>query len=126
MLYSFERGKVVSGVPYQKEFSKWLSRLSSLEIDAIVTEINHMIDWSGKDVHTSSWMPGSDWSGTVFDPIWSKATLHSYEDSAKCFGLIVFDTFMRRDDWWSFGHFELNGKAIRGLTYFKLDKPPVG
>jgi hypothetical protein len=125
MLYSFDKDKPVSGVPYQKDFTKWLSRLTSQEIDAITNELNHMIDTSKGDVHTSSWMPGSDWSNTVFEPIWSKAALHSHEDSAKCFGLMVFDTFMRRPEWWGFGRFKLDSREIRGLTYFKLKASPV-
>ena len=64
-------------------------------------------------------MPGNDWTGTVFEPIYSKAARQSYEASARCFGLMVWETFMERPEIWFSGRFEKDGEPIGSRTYFQ-------
>lgn len=42
----------------------WRSRLSDAAFNAIYDELHSRID--GSDIQTSSWIPGSNWEGTVF------------------------------------------------------------
>ena len=65
-------------------------------------------------------MPGHDWTGTVFEPIYFKAARSSYEQSAKCFGLMVWEVFMERPERWASGKFEKDGEPIGSRTYFQL------
>uniref|UniRef100_Q3ASP9 Uncharacterized protein n=1 Tax=Chlorobium chlorochromatii (strain CaD3) TaxID=340177 RepID=Q3ASP9_CHLCH len=119
MLYSIESNSQITHIPHHKDFTSWRKRLSDDEYQAIVDDLNSRID--GTEIQTSSWMPGSDWRGTVFQPIYEKACRYSKESSAKFFGLIVWKVFMDRPEWWAFGRYEKDGIQISGITYFKID-----
>ena len=122
MLYAIDRGHYIDDIPYEADYRRWRSRLSDAEYDSIVTELNERID--GGEIHTSSWMPGNNWAGTVYDPIYQKACDQSTTESAKCFGLFLWVVLQKHLDVWAFGRYEKNGVPIHGLTYFKLGKPP--
>lgn len=118
MLYSIDEDKIINYIPHENEFSVWRGRLSDLEYQTIVEELNRRIE--GTEIQTSSWIPGSDWTGTVFDPIYRKACLNDIIDSGLCFGLIVWVVMMERPETWAFGRYEKDGIPIRGLTYFQV------
>lgn len=44
----------------------WRSRLSDAAFNAIYDELHSRID--GSAIQTSSWIPGFNWEGTVFQP----------------------------------------------------------
>ena len=121
MLYSIDDPhKPIGYIPHEKEYRIWRSRLSETEFQAIVDKLNSMVD--SDEVHTSSWMPGHDWTGTVFQPIWGVACLKNDEAAAKCFGLILWEAMMNRAEDWSFGRFEKNSIPIEGLTYYRIHR----
>jgi len=122
MLYSIDSSAYMNFTPYEDEFKIWRSRLTNEQYDRILRELDSRV--SGDEIHTSSWMPGSDWTGTVFDPIYSIACRCDEEASAKFFGLILWEVIKSRDDVWSYGRYEKDGIPIKGLTYFKLQNPP--
>jgi hypothetical protein len=66
--------KRITTIPHLSAYRAWCSKLSSGELQAIKEELNARID--GSDIHTSSWMPGADWTGTVFDPILHESMLY--------------------------------------------------
>lgn len=117
MLFELETDKKVTSMYHQREFNIWRNRITTLEFNLIVEKLNSMIN--GDEIHTSSWMPGNNWFGTVFEPIYTKACGMNEEESGLCFGLFVWYVFQERDDEWYFGKFEKDGIPIRGLTYFK-------
>jgi hypothetical protein len=121
MLYAIDSCSEIIKIPHRRKFDTWRSRLSDLEYQAIIDDLNSRIE--GTEIQTSSWMPGSDWSGTVFQPIYEKACKFCETESAKFFGLIVWVVFMKRLEWWSFGRYEKNGIPITGITYFQIDPP---
>ena len=121
MLYSIDSGKKITRIPYLQDYKRWRSRLTDTEYDAIYKEL--MFQISGSKIKTSSWIPGSDWTGTVYQPIYDKACDQDVNASAKFFGLIVWHVFMEHDEWWSFGRFQLGNIPIDGLTYFRIDDP---
>ncbi len=122
MLFSIDSGKYIDSIPHENEYNLWINRLSIDELNAIIDQLTDMID--GDEIHTSSWMPGGDWGGTVFHPIYEKSCLLNEEMSGLCFGLILWAVLMDRDDVWGFGRYEKDGTAIAGMTYFKLVNPP--
>jgi hypothetical protein len=121
MLYTIDSDSEITKIPHRREFERWRSRLTDSEYQAIVDDLNSRID--GTEIQTSSWMPGSDWSGTVFQPIYEKACEFSETASGLFFGLIVWVVFMDRPEWWSFGRYEKNGMPITGITYFQISSP---
>jgi len=123
MLYSIDTGKYVTKVPHKVEFDKWMKNLSAADYQAIADELNGKIDQN--DINTAGWLPGHDWTNTVYEPIY-EACGRNIVQSGLFFGLIVFDLLMRREDKvWGFGRFEKDGKQIASMTYFVLENPPA-
>lgn len=123
MLYSIDTGKYVEKLPHKKEFDKWMSNLSVCDYQKIVDTLNTKIDAS--DVNTSSWIPGSDWTDTVYEPLYV-ACEKNKEFSGLFFGLLLFELLMNRPDIvWGFGKYEKDGIPIKGTTYFVLKSPPT-
>jgi len=120
MLISVDTGEIIDYIPHKKEYDIWRSRLKEGEYQEIVDKLNSMID--SDEIHTAGWMPGSDWTGTVFQPIYEKACNMNFEQAALFFGLIVWTVFMNREDKWSFGRYEKNSIPIRSLTYFRVHR----
>jgi len=115
-LYSVDDKKIITTIPYNKKYRLYRSRLTNAEYDAIVDELNRRID--SNEVHTSSWIPGSDWTGTVYEPIYTKACNYDVDEAGKCFGLFLWVVMMNRPENWSFGHYKKKDIPIEGLTYF--------
>jgi hypothetical protein len=108
--------EIVTKVP-RKEVSGLIeSRLSATEFNSIVDALDVQI--SGKEIHTSSWMPGNDWTGSPYQVLHEKAARFNEELSGKMFGLMVFIAFMQRPEVWITGRFEKDGEPITGRTYF--------
>jgi hypothetical protein len=118
MLVDLMSEKPITRVPYAGDYQRYLSRMTPTEIDAIRDALNAKID--GTEIQTSSWMPGADWTGTPYQAIYEKAARFNEELAAKCFGLMVWDVFMRRPERWTSGRFEKDGEPISGRTYFRV------
>lgn len=116
MLHDID-GRKINKTPYPESFKLLEERLTTLELAAARQALNSKIE--GDEIHTAGWMPGADWRGTPFQPIFEKAARKNFELAAKLFGLLVWDVFMNRDDQRFTGKFELNGKDIGSRTYFR-------
>lgn len=123
MLYSIESGQITR-IPHEAEFRIWRSRLTDQQYEAIVEELNSRIQ--GKEVETSSWIPGADWTGTVFEPIYYQACAQDFDASRKFFGIIVWKVFMDHPERWSFGRYDVDGIPIKGMTYFRIGDSNLG
>jgi len=123
MLYSFDSGKYVKTLPHKKQYDAWRKRLSDSDYDSICEELmNH---FNQKEVNTSSWIPGNDWTDTVYEPIYH-ACGDNAESAGLFFGLIVFKMLMDSDEGvWGFGRYEKDGFPIKGMTYFIVNNPPA-
>ena len=122
MLWAIEGSKLkkISDIPHRDIYSR-LSSLSKTEYDSICEELNNKIDTN--EVHTSSWMPGHNWQGTVFEPIYTKAANYNREVSGLLFGIMLWVIMMERDDDWSFGRYKKGEIDIKGMTYFRISNP---
>lgn len=121
MIISIDTGKVKTTLPYHNDFKNWRKNLSDDDYCIITDTLNEMID--GNEVHTAGWMPGSNWIGTVFEPLYH-ACRRNKTVAALFYGLIVYKVFMERPDTWACGRFQLSGKEIKSLTYFKVNIQP--
>ncbi len=117
-LKDLDSGKTITKMPYEADFKRYLSRLDPLEISAIRTMLASMIE--GREIATAGWLPGSDWTGTVFQPIYEKASRRSYAQAAQCFGLFVWEAVMEHPEDWTSGRFYKNGEEIGSRTYFRV------
>jgi len=123
MLYAVDTGKYVKKLPHKKEFDRWMKNLSPSDYENVIDTLSKKVDMS--DINTSSWIPGNDWTGTVYEPLY-RACGNNKDASGLFFGLILFDLLMRsKDAVWGFGRYEKDGVPIRGITYFLLNNPPV-
>ena len=80
-------------------------------------ELNRIVQKSideKSNIVVSSFIPGSNWSDTVWDPIYSKACGYDEEHSAQFFGLIVCQVLIDREETWYF----IKQDAARGMIYF--------
>ena len=123
-LYSINgrgRTKQITYTPHEAEFNLWRSRLTSNQVDAIRSELRNRID--GDEIHTAGWMPGNDWTGTVWEHIYTDACQYNVELSGYCFGLFVWQEIQEHPEAWSFGRYEKGGIPIDSLTYFRITRP---
>ena len=118
MLIDLMSGKPITRMPYESEYRRLMARMTGEEIAAIKAALNAMIN--GTEIQTAGWMPGKDWSGTPFDPIYQKAAHCNENIAARCFGLIVWQVFMERPEQWTSGRFEKDGEPIGSRTYFRV------
>ena len=118
MLFDLMTEKQIIKVPYEGDYRAFLSRMTAVEIANIEAAINSMIQ--GSEIKTAGWMPGKDWSGTAFDPIYRKAAHCNETVAARCFGLMVWAVFMERPERWTSGRFEKDGEPIGSRTYFRM------
>ena len=122
MLYAIgsEGPKRITNVPHAAGYQRWRQRLADRDYNAIMAELERRIE--GKEIDTSSWIPGADWTGNVFQPIYDQACGRDFDAARRFFGLLVWKFFMdHRDDAWSFGRYDLDDRPIEGMTYFKID-----
>jgi hypothetical protein len=123
MLYDIPSLKRITSVPFQSEYRAWRTALDGVDPQAysrIHTELTSK--FSGSEIKTSSWIPGSTWQGTPWFPIYL-ATGQDENQAAMFFGLLVWQVVMDLPDCWGSGKYELNGISIKGRTYFTIDCP---
>lgn len=121
MLIDIDSGRVVDRVPYAPQFETLRARLSQVEFDAMVARINELIDESGAEIATAGWLPGSDWTGSVFQPIYEKAARSDFDRSAMFFGQLVWYTVMHRPETWGSGRYQVDGRDIGSRTYLRVN-----
>jgi hypothetical protein len=120
VLIDIESGRVLTSVPYSREFEALRKRLSEREFDGMVARINELIEEAGSEIATAGWLPGSDWTGTPFEPIYTKAAREDFGRSAMFFGQLVWFAVMNRPERWGSGRYQLDGRDIGSRTYFRL------
>lgn len=94
-------GRQIESVPYAKEFEKRRAKLTEAEFDAIIAALTAKLDQTpvGKSI-SASWIPGADWRGTVYMPIYAKACGHSFEAAALFFGSVMKWTVIHHPSNW--------------------------
>jgi hypothetical protein len=120
MLIDIDTGRVIDEVPFRRDFDVLRGRLSEAEFDTMVTGINVLIDEAGAEIATAGWLPGSDWTGTPFEPIYTTAAREDFSRSAMFFGQLVWYAVMNRPERWGSGRYQKDGRDIGSRTYFRL------
>ena len=120
MLIDIETGRAINRIPYRSDFDALRKRLTDAEFDRMIAGIDELIDESGAEIATAGWLPGSDWTLTLFDPIYSKAARGDYRRAALFFGQLVRYAVMNRPEEWASGRYDVDGRDIGSRTYFRL------
>ena len=108
---------------HEFEFTRWMRRLVPADFGCIRDALNQHIDTqSGGEIITSSWIPGADWNGTPYQPIY-EAVGQDWGMARFFFGLIVWNVMINRPETWSFGRYPKNDGDIIGMTYFRIELP---
>ncbi len=113
---------IVKTVWHKKFFDASKSWLSDDEYKAMIDELNRIIQKSiddNSDIVVSSFIPGSNWSGTVWDPIYTKACGFDFDHSAQFFGLLVCQVLIDREETW---YYIKQETAARGMIYFRTQE----
>lgn len=121
MLYSLRSESYLTNVPHQLEYDSWRALIDADEFSAVYAELHTSAGIT--KVLTSSWLPGHDWEGTVFQPI-AEAFPCDPVAAGMFYGLILWKVLLDRDEVWAFDRYEKDGVPIRGMTYFILEDPP--
>lgn len=90
----------------------------------MVARIDELIDEAGGEIATAGWLPGSDWTGTPFEPIHAIAARQDFGRAAMFFGQLVWFAVMRRPERWGSGRYQVDGRDTSSRTYFRLGTAP--
>lgn len=108
---------------HERSFQQWMRNMDPADFQRISDTLNEHINTTGKgEIITSSWIPGADWTGTPYEPIYFAAG-QDWQSARFFYGLIVWRVMMDRPEVWSFGRYPQNPGQIIGLTYFRLHLP---
>ncbi|MFA6034919.1 MAG: hypothetical protein WC889_18610 [Myxococcota bacterium] len=119
MLFTID-GLEMTDIPKRRkaDYQRWLKQLSPSDHDKIVAELNRLIDErAGQKFKPTSLLPGNDWSGSVFEPIFAVCG-ESVQAAGWFFGLIVWQTMIKRPEKWYFTDTDMPGREILGKVYF--------
>jgi hypothetical protein len=110
----------ISKQPHERQFRQWMRNLAPADFQRSKDALNEYINTTGRgEIITTSWIPGSDWTGTPYQPIY-EAVGEDWEMARFFFGLIVWNVMMDRPEPWSFGRYPRHEGEIIGLTYFRV------
>jgi hypothetical protein len=133
VLYAFgNRGNPVTTIPHRLMFDEWKSRLEPIEIQAIDVEFNRIVGAKkGDELCTVSLLPCAflpsdislmgrqDWEGSSFLKIWDKACRRDRAHTCWCFGLLLWEHMMNRQDAWHFQKFDLDSVPMAATRYHR-------
>jgi len=115
MLYD-PKDNQLTHIPHSEEYEQWRARLSDADYDAIIAELHRIMD--EKQSFNASHIPGRDWQGTVYQPIYH-ACADNWNQARLFYGLLVWIAAQLHADDWHFYREESRGRDHIGLTYFK-------
>jgi len=115
MLFDLD-GNQMTRVPHKDQFDNWRTIIEDADYDRAVDAIKDRI--APVNIFTSSFLPGRDWTGTPFQPLYV-ACGKSVKQSGYFFGLIVWSIIMEDDDKWVFKPSEKDDGDPLGTTYWR-------
>src|SRR5689334_13837364 len=108
---------------HEQRFRQLMANMAPADFQRIVDTLNEHINTNGRgEIITTSWIPGADWTGKPYEPIYFAAG-QDWQSARFFFGMIVWRVMMERPELWSFGRYPKNPGEIIGLTYFRLHLP---
>lgn len=111
----------ITAIPHKTDYDRWRKGLTDARYDAIMDEIGNRV--GAKEISVASFLPGKDWTGTPFQPIYESACGRDFDASRKFFRLLVWEWMMEDDNTWSFGRYDTKmNPDVEGMTYFQVTR----
>lgn len=120
-LYEPTSRRRITQRPFREHRQLLEQRLSNAEYRAVREHVDALIDGADKQIVTTGWLPGADWSDTPLEVLYTKAARGNQELAAKLFGLIVYLRVMDHKDDWGSGRYQVHGRDIGSRTYFRIN-----
>lgn len=107
-------------IPHKPTYDLWMANLSENDFSKILEALHDVMDNTPPDnqVITSSYIPGSDWSGSPYEPIYH-ACREDWEAARLFFGQLVWRAVQLHPERWYFIRQERDDDRPIGLTYFR-------
>ena len=101
MLEDAITGRAIESISHAKDFDRTRARLRSADFEAIVDALNAQLDAVpvGKSI-SASWIPGADWTGTVYMPIYTDACGRNFDAAALFLGSLMKWVVIHHDSHW--------------------------
>ncbi len=96
MLYSIDSKQYIRDIPHKQFYDTCRARLSDAQYDAIFDALDQRVNTN--EIHTSSWIPGANWIGTVYQPIYDTACHFDEGSAARFFGLVLWHVMLQRPE----------------------------
>jgi hypothetical protein len=96
MLFDLD-GNEITHMVYKEDYDRWRGNLADSDYRRIIEEIHHYMD--GCDYFKSSHIPGYDWTGTPYEPIYYAVREH-WDNARKFFGLLVWEAVQEHEAEW--------------------------
>ena len=109
---------LVSEVWHKDFFNARKAELKDANYKEMIGKLDELVQECmdrGDNVVVSSFIPGSDWRGSVWQPIYDDACGQDFEHSAMFFGLLVQKVLIDREEKWYF----LKQDNVKGMIYFQ-------
>ncbi len=105
MLFALN-GSQITKIPRVRRdaYAIWRSRLSDDGYDGVIQALNAYVDRilaEGKECFTSSFVPGSDWTDTPYQPLYHACNM-SVTQAGWFFRLVLWQVMIDRPDEWYF------------------------
>lgn len=123
-LYAVDSDRPIDYLPHKQEFDICRTRLADAAYHAVENELNRRIDAVAENpqpVLTSSWLPGPDWTGTVYEPLYHAAS-NDQSRSGMFFGQILWQVMRERREDWAFLKADPFDLGIQGTHYFRIHR----
>ena len=124
-LYSIPDMKIIKKIPHERDNVTIIKRIPKEKLELIIKELNHKIDKvadSPNEIITSGQIPGNDWSGSIWEPIYIAAE-RDFSRAGMIFGILVFETMTKREEIGLLGNIKLMDVIqVARLTSDLIDK----
>lgn len=122
-LYNENCTRKITSRPFADNRRLLEERLTAREYQAVRDHIDALIDGADKEIVTAGWLPGSDWSNTPLEVLYTKAARRDEDLAGRLFGLIVYLRVMDHKHDWASGRYQVDGRDIGSRTYFRINLP---
>lgn len=117
MLFDIE-GFQITSIPHKVDYDRWMNGITQDQHDKVIETIHKAID--GKDIFNASFIPGAEWEGTPFMPLY-EACDRDVTNAAYFYGILCWLAVQSHsDEWICYKNSESN--IGRGWTYFRKRK----